>query len=213
MKLPYDGLIFDMDGVLVDVTSSYRVAIKKTAEYFLKREVNMYEIKNIKNKIGMNNDWDATYELIGNKNMKYSEVKRVFQNYYLGILGIKGLIDNENLLVTKENIIKMKDIYKKLGIATGRPKNEALYVLKKFNLLKLFDSIITKDDVAREKPDPEPILKVMKDIKARNPIYIGDSSSDVVASYAAEIPCIYVGRQNIGTYTFQSMSQVVDYLL
>ena len=67
MKQPYDALLFDMDGVLVDVTQSYRKAIQQTAQYFLKRKVDMFEVNEIKKKVGMNNDWDATYALI-NKN-------------------------------------------------------------------------------------------------------------------------------------------------
>lgn len=213
MKTAYDGLLFDMDGVLVDVSGSYRTAIKQTAEYFLKREVSMNEVAKIKGIVGMNNDWDATYALINNKNLEYTEVKRIFQEYYLGIQGAKGLIDNETLLVTKETIRKLKDKYKKLGIATGRPKDEALYVLKKFNLLELWDSVVTKDDVEREKPYPDPILKAMNEMGVLRTVYIGDSPSDVAAADAAGIPCIYVGSQRIGTMQFQDMSQVISYLL
>ena len=39
MKVTYDGLIFDMDGVLVDVSKSYREAIRQTTSYFLKRSI------------------------------------------------------------------------------------------------------------------------------------------------------------------------------
>ena len=39
MKQPYDGLLFDMDGVLVDVSQSYRLVIKKTAEFFTSKEI------------------------------------------------------------------------------------------------------------------------------------------------------------------------------
>ena len=64
MNAKYDGLIFDMDGVIVDVSRSYREAIRQTAGYFLKRNVLMSEVGEIKNKPGMNNDWDAPYSLI-----------------------------------------------------------------------------------------------------------------------------------------------------
>jgi len=213
MKQLYDGLVFDMDGVLVDVTNSYRTSIKQTAEYFLKREVSIDEVKKVKDMVGMNNDWDATYTLINNKNLEYTQVKQVFQNYYLGTAESNGLIDNETLLVTRETLIKMKDVYKKLGIATGRPKEEALYVLRKFNLLDLFNSVVTKDDCVREKPYPEPILLAISEMNVNRPVYIGDSPSDVVASTAACIPCIYIGEQSIGTIRFQTMSQVITYLL
>jgi len=41
MNRKYDGLIFDMDGILVDVSKSYRETIRQTAGYFLKRNVLM----------------------------------------------------------------------------------------------------------------------------------------------------------------------------
>ncbi|MFH0773656.1 MAG: HAD-IA family hydrolase [bacterium] len=213
MKQSFDALIFDMDGVLVDVNLSYRKAIQKTAEFFLKRKVSTSEVNMIKEKAGMNNDWDATYSLINNKSFSYAEVKNIFQKIYLGDEKKNGLIDNEKLLITKDNLMKLKRKYKKFGIATGRPKDEALYVINRFNLQELFDVIIAKEDVKREKPFPDPILLVMKELNVKNGVYIGDSPSDVIAAEAAGIPSIYIGNQKIGTMRFQSTSQVIDYLL
>lgn len=213
MKKPYDALIFDMDGVLVDVTMSYRKAIKKTAEFFLKRKVESTEINAIKEKVGMNNDWDATYSLINNKSFSYAEVKNIFQKIYLGNKEGKGLIDNEELLITKDDLNKLKNTYKKMGIATGRPREEAQYVIDRFKLNGLFDVLVAKEDVQREKPYPDPILKAIKDIGVKNSVYIGDSPSDVIAAKAAGIPYLYIGNQKIGTKRFKTSLQVVDYLL
>ncbi|MEK6869746.1 MAG: histidinol-phosphate transaminase, partial [Nanoarchaeota archaeon] len=60
-------LIFDIDGVLVDVSKSYRVAIKQTVEHFTGKEITLDEIQALKNRGGYNNDWDATEELIKEK--------------------------------------------------------------------------------------------------------------------------------------------------
>ena len=79
MMQPYDALLFDMDGVLVDVTRSYRKAIQQTAGYFLKRKITLLEVEKIKSQVGMNNDWDATYALIGNSSIPYNDVKSLFQ--------------------------------------------------------------------------------------------------------------------------------------
>jgi len=57
-------LLFDMDGVLIDVSESYRVAIQKTAGYFTKNEVYPQEIQELKEQGGYNNDWDLTEALI-----------------------------------------------------------------------------------------------------------------------------------------------------
>lgn len=208
-----DGLIFDMDGVLVDVTKSYREAIRQTASYFLNREVLMSEVSEIKQRVGMNNDWDATYALINDSAISYQEVKDYFQSIYLGEKNKKGLINNEDLIIPKKILKKLKNKYKKMGIATGRPKNEVEYVIKKNNLESFFDCVVTMDDVSQDKPAPDSIKKVIKTLNLKNTLYIGDSPSDVVAAERAGIPSIYVGDQNIGTMRFETILQVIEYLL
>lgn len=209
----YDTLLFDMDGVLVDVTKSYRIAIQKTASFFLGRTVLKSEIATIKGKVGMNNDWDATYALIGNKDIPYGQVKDYFQQLYLGNGQERGLIEKEKLLISRKKLIYLKNKYGKMGIVTGRPKAEAEYVIKRFRLENIFDILITKEDSKREKPFPDPILKAMKILKSRTPIYIGDSPSDVVAANAANIPCLYIGLNPSAKKEFQSPLQLYRYLI
>ena len=208
MNTKYDGLIFDMDGILVDVSQSYREAIRQTAGYFLKRNVLMAEVDEIKSKVGMNNDWDASYALINKQEINYEIVKDYFQKIYLG-----GLINNEKLFVSKQKLQLLKKRYKKLGIATGRPKAEANYVIKKNKLQGIFDCIISMEDVSKGKPEPDMLLAVIRKLKLKNTVYIGDSPNDVIASEKANISSIYVGNQNIGTIKFQSVLQVINYLL
>ncbi len=65
-------IIFDCDGVLVDVTQSYIEAIKKTVNFFFsdifcfeKVEsdslINNVDIQKLRNTGGLNNDWELTY--------------------------------------------------------------------------------------------------------------------------------------------------------
>ena len=58
------AILFDMDGVLADVSSSYREAIKKTAGKYLGRIISDYEIQVLKDEGGFNNDWKLTFELL-----------------------------------------------------------------------------------------------------------------------------------------------------
>lgn len=208
MNTKYDGLIFDMDGILVDVSRSYREAIRQTAQYFLKRNVLMSEVDRVKNRIGMNNDWDASYSLINESKISFKTVKDYFQKIYLG-----DLINNEKLSIPKQKLLLLKKRYKKLGIATGRPRKETKYVIKKNKLEKIFDCIVTLEDVANSKPFPDSLLAVIKKLNLKQTVYIGDSLSDVLASEKAKIPSIYVGKQNIGTINFQTILKVVQYLL
>jgi HAD superfamily hydrolase (TIGR01548 family) len=213
MKTKYDGLIFDMDGVLIDVSQSYREVIRQTASYFLKRNVLMSEVDRIKNKVGMNNDWDATYALINNPAISYDAVKSYFQILYLGDSKNIGLVDSEKLLISKQKLQLLKNKYKKLGIATGRPKKEARYMIEKNRLEGIFNCIIDMDDVEKNKPSPDQLLVVIKKLNLKQTVYIGDSPSDVFAAEATGIPSFYVGKQNIGTIRFQTILKVIQYLL
>jgi len=213
MNNNFDGIIFDMDGILVDVSNSYREVIRQTASYFLSREVDKNEVNKIKNRVGMNNDWDATYALINNLNIPYKTVKSYFQKLYLGNSKRKGLIDNEQLLISKKILNQLKDKYKKLAIATGRPRKEAQYVIEKNKLQGLFDCTVVMEDIINGKPAPDMLLAVIEKMKFKNTIYVGDSPSDVISAEKARIPSIYVGQQKIGSMRFSSVLQVIKYLL
>ena len=117
------------------------------------------------------------------------------------------------MLIPKQKLQLLKNKYKKLGIATGRPKQEAGYVIKKNKLEKIFDCVIALEDVANSKPSPDCLLAVMKKLDLKQTVYIGDSASDVIAAERAKIPSIFVGKQNIGTVRFQTILEVIQYLL
>lgn len=217
-----DGLIWDMDGVLVDVRLSYREAIRQTAEKLLKRSVIEPEVNAVKKIVGMNNDWDATYALvyqindpnkIDRSSSEYKQIYELFQSVYLGNAENKGLIETEKLFIDKTKLLKLKEKYQKMGIATGRPRNEAEYILKKFNVKDVFDSIVAMEDTEKGKPDPEPIVKVMNELKLKNTLYIGDSSSDVVAAKAAGIPSLYIGADGLGDMQFENINNLMSFLL
>ena len=121
--------------------------------------------------------------------------------------------NNEKLLISKQKLQLLKSKYKNLGIATGRPKSEAEYVIKNNKLEKIFDCIIALEDVVNSKPAPDSLLAVINNLNLKQTIYIGDSPNDVLAAKSANIPSIYVGKQNVGTIKFQNILKVIKYLL
>ena len=57
-------ILFDIDGVIRDVSNSYRMAIIKTVKHYCFWEPSIFEIDEIKNEGIWNNDWDLSLELI-----------------------------------------------------------------------------------------------------------------------------------------------------
>ena len=52
-------IVFDMDGVLVDVTESYRETIVQTVEHFTGMTITREQIQDYKNQGGWNDDWGS----------------------------------------------------------------------------------------------------------------------------------------------------------
>lgn len=63
LELNVEAIVFDLDGVLVDVSRSYRRAIVESVEQVHGFEVTDDDIQRLKDAGGFNNDWDVTYAL------------------------------------------------------------------------------------------------------------------------------------------------------
>src|SRR3970040_1985372 len=92
-------LIFDMDGVLVDVTDSYRQSIVETVKHFTGAVISHQEIQAAKNRGGANNVGDLPLELVRalGASPTRQEVIQAFQRIYLGAHN-DGLIAQERWL-------------------------------------------------------------------------------------------------------------------
>ena len=193
-----DAILFDLDGVLVDVSQSYRYAIKKTAEFFTGKEIQFSEIQEMKNSGGYNNDWECTHALISVSDVDVYlwEVIDKFQEYYLGT-NFDGFIKNETWLLKQRNLERLFNRYR-LGIVTGRPGNEAQFAMERFGKQGYFEVIITLDDTPPGKGKPEPfgIIEAMKKLNADSAVYVGDTIDDMKAATAAGVIAIGILTDN-----------------
>lgn len=67
-----------------------------------------------------------------------------------------------------------------MAIASGATKADILPVLKQFSLTGLLDPIVTADDVARSKPDPQTYRLALQGLQAKYP-NLGIESGDCMA--------------------------------
>ena len=196
----YRGLIlFDIDGVIRDVSNSYRKAVQKTVKHFCKWEPNVYEIDNLKNEGIWNNDWDLSLELIKRyirKNSLKTNVpsrNKIIENFEKLYFGCNpkedysnwtGFIKNEKLLIDKILFQEFDMHGIGWGFVSGAEKPSAKFVLeKKLDLIK--PPLIAMGD-APDKPNPSGILflanKLFKSKLGSNcpPIvYVGDTVADI----------------------------------
>lgn len=187
-------VVFDMDGVLVDVGNSYRLAVKKTFEHFSGQELATERIQDAKNQGGLNNDWDLTEYLLEQSGILIEKnlIIEKFQEFYFGKQG-EGFIQNEELLICK-NILKNLAKNHQLAIFTGRPRQEALFTLEFFGIKNFFSDVISMDDLDNDlqKPNPYGLFLLMSKLKPKHTYYIGDTIDDMQAATSAKVKGIGV---------------------
>ncbi len=186
-----DSVLFDIDGTLVDVSRSYNEAIRLAAEKLSGKRASMRLVREVKSCVGMNNDWDATIEVLRRMGTKASrqQVVPIFQGIYFGEGG-EGLIRKEKLLVGRELLRKIKT---PVGIVTGRPRAEAGIAMRLLGLPKN-TPLVAMEDTKKGKPDPAPLLLAKKRMGTRLPLYIGDSPDDLSAAQAAGFAFVAIGK-------------------
>ena len=156
---PVRAVLFDMDGVLADVSQSYRTAIIQTAASF-GVEVTNETITALKNQGNANNDWDVTWRLIGKPDVSLQLVTDRFQSLYLGRDGKGGLREKERLLLDVGLLAELSSVCP-LAVVTGRPRDDAEYFLHHHRIAQYFTWLTCMED-APLKPKPEPVLLAMQ---------------------------------------------------
>jgi HAD superfamily phosphatase len=189
-------IVFDMDGVLTEVSESYREAIVQTVEHFTGKRVTRDLIQQYKNQGGWNNDWALSKQIAADLgvDISYDEVVERFNQLFLGSNGTAGLIERETWF-PKPGLLERLCTKCSLAIFTGRLRYEADISLKRFAADLRFDPIICADDVTAGKPDPEGLHTIQKRHPAAKLIYVGDTIDDARSASAARVPFIGIAAE------------------
>ncbi len=77
-------LIFDVDGVLVDVRGTYWRSALETVRYLTGKQVTYAELHKWKSKPGFNDDWSmvAAWVTALGKPLSYEEARSAFERFY-----------------------------------------------------------------------------------------------------------------------------------
>ncbi|MFX0123824.1 MAG: HAD family hydrolase [Candidatus Hodarchaeota archaeon] len=213
------GVIFDLDGTLIDSMRS-----------FYKLVVDNLEQRNIKIS-------EETLKKVGSELLKDYQTPPSGQGLKLVIhlfwkIGRKsGLSRFKTVGFTFECVTKARKVYHsaplfpdtkktltqlheagfQLGIFTMASRKQLKESLIKHNIVQYFNpkGLISRDDVKRAKPDPEGILMALENcsINPSNGYFIGDMPIDIIAGNSAGITTIGLTTGLLNKKTFQQYCQ------
>jgi HAD superfamily hydrolase (TIGR01509 family) len=188
-----EGLIFDLDGTLIDSVGVYYVMMESVFEKLqwpqVPREVMRKAIKD------GGFDWGLVLPAGTGRSEEdlIAEARVVIRDMYPRVFE-----DEVEMVPGAEHLLKkLHERNVKLGLVTstlGRFIEFKLIPLKKRGLSELFQSVITLDDVKNRKPSGDPLLECARRL-GEDPgqcAYVGDAAGDIAAGKAAGMKTIAV---------------------
>lgn len=181
------AVLFDVDGTLVSSIEGYRLAAERAVRPYgwsvspeaVSRALNFGD-----------RFWDLVVpaESAGDEEL-IARLRRDTMAHWPAVL-------EESVLVypgIRDILGVLKAAGVRLGICTAS-RGEAFRPLEQAGLLGFFEAIVTAEDVARRKPDPEGLLLCMArmGLEPDETVYIGDTVADIRASHAAGLYAVGV---------------------
>lgn len=182
-----EALLLDMDGVLADVSESYREAIRLTALSF-GVAVDAQELDREKRAPDSNNDWRVTRRILARHGVEATleEVTARFEALYQGRGEQAGLRETERLIPPRE-VLEFLAGRLPLAIVTGRPRADARYFLDRMGLAPLVREMVCMGETEHPKPAPDPLRLAMQRLGVTRAWMVGDTPDDVRAARAAGV--------------------------
>ncbi|RGQ83820.1 HAD family phosphatase [Megamonas rupellensis] len=182
------GLIFDMDGLILDTES---ISNKLLIDIFSKYDINLNE--------------EIISKTIG---LEKKKAMKVFEEYLGDNIPIKDIINLHKKVVN--DYLEKNGVPVKLGliellnyldeekikkvVATSSYRKVAENVLIRANVYNRFDDIICGDEIKESKPSPDIFLKALEklNLSADEVIVLEDSRMGILAAHRAKIKSIMI---------------------
>ncbi len=173
------GIVFDLDGTLVDSLDS----IWRATEYVLKnngyRGVNRQDVVEAMGK--------TIFDLFlrAEPGLSPEEQQKLFEDYrrvYMDFIAHTRLIPK-----VKETLVVLRSRNLKMAVVTMKSRQNAEKILSFFGIRDFFDLVVGFEDVKEHKPSMEPIVKAAEGLglRASELVVVGDTHIDVMAGREA----------------------------
>ncbi len=182
------AVIFDLDGTLTRYNLDYHLARVKVAD-----ELNKLHLGRFNPNTGL-----TINAMLNNLEGKIPEeefitllqrIYRVMEKYELEFAKHVELLPN-----TRSTLQALKDNGLKTAIVTNNGRLAAKETITRFRISSLIDTLVTRDDVLRGKPDKAAVQEAMNrlNVESDEVVFVGDSIVDIIAARNSDVVSVAI---------------------
>jgi HAD superfamily hydrolase (TIGR01509 family) len=188
-KGKFKAILFDMDGVIINSSEPWRIAFNDTLRKFGSKPVTKKVYFSRYGDIGTVKEVIKKFRIdFKNPRFKDDAVKYCNQRFDELSKGVKIFPESRKALM----ILKKKF---KIALVTNTERQTVFKILKRFDIERYFDVVVSISDVSNGKPDPEMVIKACKVLRTKpsHAVLVGDTEADMKTGEAAGCKVIGVG--------------------
>ncbi len=183
--MPIKAVLFDLDNTLVDFMRMKHLACQAAIDAMIDAGLNM----------GRKAALEKLFVLYDQYGIEYQKIFQVFLRTVTGHVDYRvmaaGIVAyrkvKEGNMIPYQGVPEVLSMFKrkgmKLGIVSNAPKIQAWTRLADMKLHKVFDVVVTAEDVGEEKPGPLPFKSALKELRlpADQVVMVGDDLKKDIA--------------------------------
>jgi len=177
-------ILFDLDGTLIDSTKAIVHSFEASFKTFEQEIPQKSEILRL-----IGHPLEVMFESLGAPKSKVWDYVGAYRENYKDVAK-----PNTTLLPTAYEAVLLASKHAKVGAVTTKSSYFSEIILKHLKVFDYFDTIVGREDVKNPKPDPEPIIKALKDLNGDKDScwMIGDTGMDMEAASRAGVNMVAV---------------------
>lgn len=201
-NLDLKGIIFDLDGVLIDSFNAWHKLLNYALKNYGKKELSKKEFENFWGQ-GMEKDIEILLPEITLK-----ELQKFYEDNFQKFSGNIKVFPE-----TREVLKKLKEKGFKIAIASNSAPKILSFCVKASEIEDFIDYYLGASDSLKGKPEPDILFKILEYLKLKNEevIFVGDSPFDMEAGKRAGIRTVGVGIK--GDFEIKSIKDLLSLLI
>ncbi|HUJ42200.1 MAG TPA: HAD-IA family hydrolase [Opitutaceae bacterium] len=184
----YRGVVFDLDGTLVDTMGSVLEGLAAAVEPFRPRPGRAEVLRSL----GGPSD-ECLLRLLGGRT-HLTAALRTYRRSQAAAERSLALFRGARTLLRE-----LRAAGYPLGLWTGRERHMTEDRLRALALARQFDLVVCGDDLPSHKPDPEGLLRIVQrwDLHPSRVLFVGDSAQDFAGAQAAGVPLVAIDHDGV----------------